>query len=54
LTRRALAAGWSPASSKAVASAIILLLNFAVRRYIVFPQRAAADWKRQNPSSGEL
>ncbi len=53
VTRRALAAGWSPAASKALASAIILLLNFAVRRYIVFPQRAARGWKRQNPSSGD-
>jgi len=52
LTRRALDASWSPAVAKLVASAIILLLNFAVRRYIVFPQKVSADWKPQNPGSG--
>ena len=35
-----------------LASAIILLLNFAVRRYIVFPQKVSTDWKPQNPGSG--
>jgi dolichol-phosphate mannosyltransferase len=53
LTGRALAADWSPATAKLAASAIILLLNFAVRRYIVFPQRVSTGWKPQNPSPGD-
>ena len=52
LTRRALAAGWLPIVAKIAASAVILLLNFAVRRYIVFPQQASAGWMPQNPGSG--
>jgi dolichol-phosphate mannosyltransferase len=51
LTRWALAANWWPSTAKLFASAIILLLNFGVRRYIVFPQQVSADWKPQNPGS---
>ncbi len=53
LTKRALAAGWLPLWAKIAASAVILILNFAVRRYIVFPQRVSAGWKPQNPTSGD-
>ena len=53
LTDRALAAGWPPAVAKLSASALILLLNFAVRRYIVFRQRVSPGWRPQNPSLGE-
>jgi dolichol-phosphate mannosyltransferase len=53
LTQRALAAGWWPATAKLGASAVILLLNFAVRRYIVFPHRVPPGWKPQNPTTGD-
>ena len=53
LTEKALAAGWLPVLAKISASAVILILNFAVRRYIVFPQRVSAGWKPQNPAPGD-
>ncbi len=49
VTVQSLEAGIRPVFAKLVASAVILLLNFAARRYIVFPQRAAAGWQPQNP-----
>ena len=52
VTRRALAEGWSPVAAKLTASAIILLLNFGARRYIVFPQRTVPGWRPQNPPPG--
>lgn len=52
LTRRALDAGWSPAVAKLSASALVLLVNFAARRYIVFPHQVSTGWKPQNPGSG--
>ena len=52
VTRLALHHGWWPAAAKLAASAIILILNFAVRRYIVFPQRVSPGWKPQNPGPG--
>ena len=50
VTRRALDMGYAPAAAKLVASAIILLLNFGARRYIIFPQRTASGWQPQNPA----
>ena len=50
VTTRALDAGYAPAVAKLVASAIILLLNFGARRYIIFPQRPAPGWQPQNPA----
>jgi dolichol-phosphate mannosyltransferase len=53
MTQRALAAGWAPAIAKVAASGIALVLNFVVRRYIVFPQRVSRGWKPQNPVPGD-
>jgi dolichol-phosphate mannosyltransferase len=39
-------------AAKATATALGLVLNFAGRRYIVFPERGRPDWKPQNPSGG--
>jgi putative flippase GtrA len=52
-TTRALDARYAPVAAKLIASAIILLLNFGVRRYIIFPQRAGSGWRPQNPARGE-
>jgi len=48
-TVRFLEAGLRPIFAKLAASGVILILNFTARRYIVFPQRAAAAWQPQNP-----
>jgi len=53
VTTRALDAGYAPAAAKLIASAIILVLNFAARRYIIFPQRTASVWRPQNPARDE-
>ena len=53
VTTRALDAGYRPAAAKLIASAIILVLNFAARRYIIFPQRTASVWRPQNPARDE-
>lgn len=45
VTAGLIAAGASPASGKAIASLAGLLLNFLGRRYLVFPQRQAGDWR---------
>ena len=42
------AGGLSPWLAKSVATAIGLGLNFAGRRFIVFPEKPSADWKPQN------
>jgi hypothetical protein len=37
--------------SKVCSTLIGLGLNFAGRRYIVFPEKGRGDWKPQNPAS---
>jgi len=39
--------GWSPASSKILASIIGLVLNYTGRRLFVFPERKTGSWKPQ-------
>jgi len=41
-------AGLAPALAKTAATAIGLVLNFAGRRLLVFPEKARPDWKPQN------
>jgi glycosyltransferase involved in cell wall biosynthesis len=41
--------GFSPESSKALASILGVLLNFSARRFIVFPEASLGPWKPQNP-----
>jgi dolichol-phosphate mannosyltransferase len=41
--------GSSPWLAKVCATAIGLVLNFAARRYIVFPETPRPDWKPQSP-----
>jgi len=37
-------------AAKATATALGLVLNFAGRRFIVFPEKGRTDWKPQNPT----
>jgi glycosyltransferase involved in cell wall biosynthesis len=39
--------GASPLLSKAVATALVLILNFSGRRYFVFPEPASGPWRSQ-------
>jgi glycosyltransferase involved in cell wall biosynthesis len=39
--------GASPLLSKAVATALVLILNFSGRRYFVFPELASGPWRSQ-------
>jgi len=50
MTRAGIAVGLSAASAKALATMAGLVLNFAGRRLIVFPEPASPGWKPQNPS----
>ena len=47
-TRFFIGVGFGYAASKALATAIGLVLNFAGRRFIVFPEKPNPDWKPQN------
>jgi glycosyltransferase involved in cell wall biosynthesis len=47
-TRFLVAAGLAPALAKSASTAIGLFLNFAGRRFIVFPEKPNADWQPQN------
>jgi glycosyltransferase involved in cell wall biosynthesis len=49
-TRGFVAAGLPPAFAKVLSTAIGLVLNFAGRRFIVFPEKGNPDWKPQNPA----
>ncbi len=44
LTRILLSSGYSPGLSKGFATVLVLLLNYAGRRYIVFPSRVPGSW----------
>ena len=44
-----IAAGMWPSLSKLISTAIGLLLNFAGRRFLVFPEKPNPDWRPQNP-----
>jgi dolichol-phosphate mannosyltransferase len=46
-TRGFLAAGLGVAGAKVMATAIGLVLNFAGRRFVVFPEKPSPDWKPQ-------
>jgi dolichol-phosphate mannosyltransferase len=48
-TKGFIAAGMSPWFAKMLSTAIGLFLNFAGRRFIVFPEKGRPDWKPQNP-----
>jgi putative flippase GtrA len=48
-TRFFIAAGLAPWLAKLVSTAIGLVLNFAGRRFVVFPDKQRADWKPQDP-----
>jgi dolichol-phosphate mannosyltransferase len=48
-TKGFIAAGMSPWVAKTLSTAIGLFLNFAGRRFIVFPEKGRPDWKPQNP-----
>ena len=50
LTQGFVAAGLAPWLSKTLSTAIGLVLNFAGRRFIVFPEKPRPDWKPQNPA----
>jgi len=47
-TRFFIAIGLHPSISKLVSTAIGLVLNFAGRRFFVFPEKGNPDWKPQN------
>ena len=49
-TRGFIVVGIPPLVSKLIATAIGLFLNFAGRRFCVFPEPGNSDWKPQNPS----
>jgi glycosyltransferase involved in cell wall biosynthesis len=49
-TRLFVGAGMMPWLAKSLSTLIGLALNFAGRRFIVFPERGRPDWKPQNPS----
>lgn len=53
LTKWLVGIGTTLWASKLTATAFGLLLNFAGRRFIVFPEAGRPDWKPQNPSSGQ-
>jgi len=46
-TRAFVAVGMGAALAKVIASAIGLVLNFAGRRFVVFPEKPSPDWKPQ-------
>jgi putative flippase GtrA len=46
-TKGLLAMGFSPALSKIIATGVALILNFAGRRFLVFPEPASGPWKPQ-------
>ncbi len=48
-TRFFIASGLPPWLSKLASTAIGLVLNFAGRRFVVFPDKQRSDWKPQNP-----
>jgi putative flippase GtrA len=48
-TRFFIAAGLPPSVSKLTSTAIGLVLNFAGRRFFVFPEKQNPDWKPQGP-----
>jgi len=50
MTRFGLDLGLSPTVAKLFASAVGLVLNFAGRRFIVFPEEPSPDWQSQNPA----
>ncbi len=50
ITRFAIDTGLRPLAAKAVASVFGLALNFAGRRFLVFPERPSPDWQPQNRS----
>jgi dolichol-phosphate mannosyltransferase len=52
LTRGLVAAGTTPWLAKIAATALGLVLNFAGRRFLVFPEPGRPDWKPQNPGGG--
>jgi glycosyltransferase involved in cell wall biosynthesis len=47
-TRFFIAAGLAPWASKLTSTAIGLVLNFAGRRFVVFPDKRRSDWKPQD------
>jgi len=49
LTRWLVSISFSPWLAKLIATAFGLILNFAGRRFIVFPEASRPDWKPQNP-----
>jgi putative flippase GtrA len=48
-TKWFLGMGVAPWVAKVASTAIGLVLNFAGRRFIVFPEKGRPDWKPQNP-----
>ena len=49
MTQLFLAMGASPGISKLTATALGLILNFAARKYWVFPEASSGPWKPQSP-----
>ena len=47
LTKFFIESGFSPTMAKSFATLLQLILNFAVRRYIVFPERRRGPWRPQ-------
>ncbi len=50
-TRLFIELGSAPWLAKVFSTAIGLVLNFAGRRFIVFPEKGRPDWKPQNPAA---
>jgi dolichol-phosphate mannosyltransferase len=50
-TRLFIELGSAPWLAKVFSTAIGLVLNFAGRRFIVFPEKGRPDWKPQNPAT---
>jgi glycosyltransferase involved in cell wall biosynthesis len=47
VTKLCVGMGYSPAIAKIVATALVLVFNFAGRRYLVFPLRSRGEWRER-------
>jgi len=49
ITRWLIDAGWANLAAKALATLLLPVLNFALRRFIVFPSPSRGPWERAQP-----
>jgi len=48
-TKSMMSTGFTPVTAKLMATLWGLILNFAGRKYLVFPEKASGSWKPQHP-----